>query len=262
MGNTVMAERWGDPITGGRRILSGLPKDDSTLTTHIGIAAVSPTGSALFLKTLSRRIAENSSLPQDLRFSVHHEPLAHYLEAIGRQDWMKVALLLRRSAELLARCGARFCVTPDAAVQQIIPAAADGSPIPWVSMADVTADQVAADGRKKVGIIGTELVMNSSTFQIPLGMRGVHVISPCESDRKEIDRIIFQELLLGIIRPESQAFAAQVISRLRADDGCDAVVLASSEAPLLVSAETSTLPIYQASDILAKHAVRYMAQGG
>jgi aspartate racemase len=227
--------------------------------THIGIAAVSPTGSALFLQTLSRRFAQEASLPPDARFSVHHEPLSEYLEAIARNDWLKVAMLLKRSNELLARCGAKFCITPDAAVQQVLQVASAGCPIPWVSMTDCVADEIIADGRKSVGIIGTELVMNSSTFQIPLGIRGVQVMTPDEGDRREMDRIIFQELLKGVIAPTSQAFAMEVIKRLRDEKGCDAVVLASSETPLLFeSAGPSPLPLYHASEILAHHAVRHM----
>jgi aspartate racemase len=225
---------------------------------HIGIAAVSPTGAALFLQTLSRRIAEDRSLPHDVRFSIHHEPLSEYLEAIAKNDWMKVALLLKRSNELLARCGAKFCITPDAAVQQVIQVASAGSPIPWLSMAECVAAEVATDGRRTVGIIGTELVMNSSTFQIPLGIRGIQVMTPDESDRREIDRIIFQELLKGIISHKSQTFASQVIGRLKHDKRCEAVVLASSEAPLLIEAGSSPLPVYHASEILAAHAVRHM----
>lgn len=228
------------------------------MSAHIGIAAVSPTGAALFLKTLSLRLSEDTSLPADVRFSVHHEPLEQYLDAISRNDWMKVALLLKRSNELLARCGAKFCITPDAAVQQVIQVAAAGSPIPWVSMADCVADEVAADGHKVVGIIGTELVMNSSTFQIPLGVRGIQVETPPEADRREIDRIIFKELLRGVTSTESQKFAARVIGELNTAKNCQAVILASSEAPLLIGAGASPLPVYHASEILARHAVRHL----
>jgi aspartate racemase len=74
-----------------------------------------------------------------------------------------------------------------------------------------------------------------------------------------MDRIIFQELLKGVIAPTSQAFAMDVIRRLRDEKGCDAVVLASSETPLLFeSAGTAALPLYHASEILAHHAVRHM----
>lgn len=228
------------------------------MNAHIGIAAVSPTGAALLLKTLALRLSEDTSLPPDVRFSVHHEPLEQYLDAINRNDWMKVALLLKRSNELLARCGAKFCITPDAAVQQVIQVAAAGSPIPWVSMAECVAEEVAAAGHKVVGIIGTELVMNSSTFQIPLGVRGIQVETPLEDDRREIDRIIFKELLRGVTNRESQAFAARVISDLRDQKHCQAVILASSEAPLLIEHGTSPLPVFHASEILARHAVRHI----
>lgn len=224
---------------------------------HIGIAAVSPTGAALFYQALSRHAAEMPQRHDELRFSVHNEPLAQYLDAINRDDWMKVGVLLRRSAELAARCGAKFCVTPDAAVQQAIQFASEGSPIPWLTMTDLVADAVAADKHKMVGIIGTDLVMNSSTFQIPLGVRGIQMIAPEEADRIEIDKIIYGELIKGHITTKSQAFATQVIAKLKYESKCGAVILASSETPLLVKPDNSPLPLYDASEILAVAALKY-----
>jgi aspartate racemase len=100
--------------------------------------------------------------------------------------------------------------------------------------------------------------MNSSTFQIPLGVRGIQVETPPEADRREIDRIIFKELLRGVTSTESQKFAARVIGELSTAKHCQAVILASSEAPLLIGAGASPLPVYHASEILARHAVRHL----
>lgn len=222
---------------------------------HIGVAAVSAVGGSIFLRTLSQLAAGTSNLPADFRCSFHHEPLAYYLDAIHKNDWERVSILLKRSNELLARCGAKFCVTPDAAVQQVLEHAQVGSAIPWLSMTDLVADRVWRDGHKRVAILGTDLVMNSSTFQIPLGLKGVHVQIPDPEDCREVDRIIFEELLYGKVVPKSLAYASQLIAKLKYEKQCDAVVLASSEAPLLVDKDSSALPVYHAAELLANEAI-------
>ncbi len=245
-------------INGGQTpaVNSGLLASSHSLgSAHIGIAAVSAVGGAIFLRTLSQLASSAGNLPADFRCSFHHEPLAHYLEAIHKNDWIRVSVLLKRSNELLARCGAKFCVTPDAAVQQVLELAGVGSAIPWVSMTDLVADQVSKDGHKRVAILGTDLVMNSSTFQIPLGLKGVQVQIPNPEDCHEVDRIIFEELLYGKVVPKSLAFASQLIAKLKYEKQCDAVILASSEAPLLVDKENSALPVYHAADLLASAAI-------
>lgn len=82
---------------------------------------------------------------------------------------------------------------------------------------------VAGDGRRTVGIIGTKLVMFSSTYQTPLGMRGVALLAPDERDADALEEIIFNELLVGHVR--RNRVVSRVIESL-AGRGCEAIILA------------------------------------
>lgn len=227
---------------------------------HLGIVGVSPEGAALFYQQVTRWAARLRGPNDQPRITVHNEPLSLYLDAIRRNDWHAVDRLLRRSADLLARCGASVCMSPDNVVQHAIQMAEVGSPIPWLGMTDLVAEAVARDGRKKVGIIGTKLVTNSSTYQTYLGLRGIHVESPGTDQAETLEQIIFGELIYGDIRPESRLEVLQMIARF-AGCGCEGVILACSEAPLLVTRENSPLPVYDAADILAEAAVRRTLSG-
>ena len=81
------------------------------------------------------------------------------------------------------------------------------------------------------------------------------MLAPGSSEVDELDRIIFQELLYGEIKAKSQQTVLGIIRNL-ADQGCEAIILASSEAPLVVTQAISPLPLYDAADILARGAVR------
>lgn len=225
------------------------------MTRHIGIVAVSPEGAALCYRQIFRQAAPFLSSERQLRVSLHGEPLGSYLSAVRAQDWHAVGDLLRRSANLLAECGAEFCLSPDNAIQHGVQLAEAGSPIPWLTMPDLVAKAVDQDNRRVVGIIGTKMVTTASTYQTHLGMRGVQVLAPGADEVDELDRIIFSELLYGEIKPKSQQTVLTVIRNL-ADRGCQAIILASSEAPLVVTQAVSPLPLYDAADILARGAVR------
>jgi aspartate racemase len=222
---------------------------------HLGIVGVSPEGVALLYRLLSRHGARLLPANHQPRISVHNEPLETYISAIRGNDWDLVGKHLRRSAELLARCGAGLCLTPDNAVQHGVQLAEVGSPVPWLSIPELVGNVLVADGRKTVGIIGTKLVMLSSTYQTPLGLKGLHLRPPTPEQVDRIDRIIFDELIYGYARPESEAFFEEVLRNL-AERGCDCVVIASSELPLVVRQERSALPIYDSTDILALEAIR------
>jgi aspartate racemase len=225
------------------------------VSSHIGIVGVSPEGAALFYRQIMREAAKVLPADEQPRITLHNEPLETYIAAIRNDDWHLVGKLLRRSAELLARCGAEFCLTPDNAVQHGVQLAEVGSPIPWLTMTELVAETVANESRRVVGIIGTKMVMNSSTYQTHLGLRGVQVLAPIEDHADRIDEIIFTELVYGQTRPESQLAVLNAISDL-ALRGCEGVILASSEASLLVTRENSPLPVYDSSEVLAIASVR------
>lgn len=224
------------------------------MTKHIGIVAASPEGAALFHRQISRHASELLEPHQHPAISVHNEPLASYVDAIQKDDWHRVGDLLRHSAELLARCGADFCMTPDNAVQHGVHLAEVGSPIPWVTMVDFVAEALGGDDRSVVGLIGTRLVTTGSTYQTTLGLRGVQVLVPEAEDIDELDRIIFHELVYGRVKESSVDAVRRVIDAL-ADRGCEGVILGCSEARLMVNESTSSIPLYDTVDLLARGAV-------
>lgn len=224
------------------------------MSSHIGIVGVSPEGAALFYRLVARHASRLRAPNDQPRISLHNEPLAMYIEAIRRDDWHGVGKLLRRSADLLSRCGASFCLTPDNAVQHGVQLAEVGSPVPWLTMPDLVGEAVQKDNRRTVGILGTKLVTHSSTYQTHLGLRGIRVLAPEDAEAEAVDQVIFGELIYGDARPESRELIGSIIHNL-CKRGCEAVILASSEIPLVVSAEESPCPLYDSADILALSAV-------
>ncbi|HYF13863.1 MAG TPA: amino acid racemase [Phycisphaerales bacterium] len=225
---------------------------------HIGIVGVSPEGAALFYRQVSRHAGRVAPPDRQPRVTLHNEPLSDYIDAIRRADWHTVGKLLRRSADNLARCGAQFCLTPDNAVQHGVHLAEVGSPIPWMPLAEHVSAALAADGRKVVGILGTQLVTKSSTYQTHLGLRGIQLLCPNDEQVEALDRIIFSELIFGSVRPESRELVRSVIRSLDAR-GCEAIILASSELPLVVAEEEYTIPCYDTAELLAEAAAKRAA---
>jgi aspartate racemase len=224
------------------------------MRTHLGIVGVSPEGVALFYRLLARRAGKARAQGEQPKLSVHNEPLADYIAALRADDWHTIGRLLRRSAEMLASCGAQCVMTPDNAVQHGVQLAEVGSPVPWLTMPALVGEAIARDNRKRVGIIGTKLVCFSSTYQTQLGLRGIRVSPPTEADANALDDIIFGELIYGSPRPESIAKIQTILQSMK-DAGCEAVILASSELPLALEDVVSPLPLYDSVDVLANAAL-------
>ena len=216
---------------------------------------MSPEGSALCYRRIARLASEIADADSRPLITLHNLPFATYLDAVYEGDWAKVGQMLRWSSETLAAAGADFCILPDNVAHYAMHFVEDQTPIPWVNMIDLVAEAVCRDGLKTVGIIGTKLLMTGSVYQTVLGMRGVVVHPPSDEDADRIDSVIFNELVEGRIEPESQQYFTDSIKRLQ-DNGCEGVILGSTETPLLLRTGVVGMPTYDPVELLVDAAMR------
>jgi aspartate racemase len=80
-------------------------------------------------------------------------------------------------------------------------------------------------------------------------------VRPSEEERTEINRIIFEELVYGLFKPDAVAYFQRVIGRMK-DAGCEAVVLGCTEIPLIMNDTNSPLPTLDSTRLLAHAALR------
>ncbi len=226
---------------------------------HIGIAAVSPEGSAFCYKLIGRRASEIDTPERRPLITLHNRPFSSYVEALARNDWPTVARMLAESARVLHEAGADFAVLPDNVAHHALPMIEGGSPIPWLNMIDLVAEAIVAAGCKKVGLVGTKYVTNGSTYQTVLGLKGLPLLVPPDDEADAIDRIIFTEAVFGRVRAASRLAVAQSIERL-AHRGCDALILGTTEGSLLFTIEESPLPVFDPVELLADRAIAFALQ--
>lgn len=221
---------------------------------HIGIVAVSPEGSATCYRLIGRRSSELPDPAQRPLVTLHNRPLSTYVDALARDDWKAVAQMLADSARVLASCGAEFCVLPDNVCHHALPMAESSSPIPWLNMIDLVADALKNEGCSHVGLIGTRYVASGSTYQIALGLRGMHLHVPPPEETEVIDRIIFQEAVHNRVRVQSRASVLKTVQALK-ERGCEALILGATEGSLLIPSDQSPMPLLDPVELLSEAAM-------
>jgi aspartate racemase len=180
--------------------------------------------------------------------SMHTPSLADYVRFLERNDWQGVGALMLASAEKLARVGADFLICPDNTIHQALPLIAHRSPLPWLHIAQAVADEAAARGFRRLGLLGTRWLLTGDVYP-------AEYIRPTADERDEISRIIMDELVCGVFRPEAIAYHQHVIATMK-QAGCDAAVLGCTEIPLIMDDENSPLPTLDSTRLLARAALR------
>src|ERR1700757_4504859 len=225
------------------------------MTQHIGIVACSAEGAALCYRTICLEGTELLGPHDHPEVSMHTHSLAEYVKFMDRNDWAGVAQLMMSSAEKLARGGADFLICPDNTVHQAFDLVEHRSPRPWLHIALEVAQEAGRNGYKRLGVLGTRSLMEGPVYRETLKNAGIEHRVPGAEQRERIHRIIFDELVQGTFLPRSQAYCTEVIRGLK-DEGCDAVALACTEIPLLMTPESSPLPMLDSTRILARAALR------
>ena len=186
---------------------------------------------------------------------MHSHSLAAYVQCLDRDDWQGVGELMLASANKLAQIGADFLICPDNTIHQALPYVQARSPIPWLHIAEVVAEAAVGRGFKYLGLTGTRWLVDSEVYPEKLEARGLEYLRPSAAERDEINRIIMDELVCGVFKPDAVAFHRQVIGRMK-DQGCDAVVLGCTEIPLIMNDGNSPLPTLDSTRLLARAALR------
>jgi aspartate racemase len=127
--------------------------------------------------------------------------------------------------------------------------------VPFVHIADTTADAVRARGLQTVGLLATAYTMEQDFYVGRLRDRhGLEVLVPGEADRAIVHRVIYDELCVGVVEDASRAEYRRIMATL-AERGAEAILLGCTEIDLLVGPEDSPVPVFDTTRLHAERAV-------
>jgi aspartate racemase len=219
---------------------------------HIGILAGTADGAALCYRTLSHEAERVMGPHAHPEMTMHALPLQRYLTHIDAGDWSSVAALMSKSASVLAHAGAELIICPNNTLHRAFHAVV--SPVPWLHIASAVEAEATRRGYRKVGLLGTQTVMEGAVYQPICDKQGIDVVLPPIFERMELDRIIRTELIRGDYTPRSRAYVRSIISSMAAAD-VEAVILGCTELPLLIPETQSDVPLLDSTRLLATAAL-------
>ncbi|MEP2102058.1 MAG: amino acid racemase [Parasphingorhabdus sp.] len=221
---------------------------------HIGILAHSAEGATLSFRTVWQEGVRKMGAHEHPRITMSGGAMAPTLELWERGDLAALRQIFWDDAKRLAAAGADFFILPDNTAHIALEEPGPDFPIPCLHIAEVVAAQAAADGRRHIGVLGTNWTMEGAVYKDALARRTLERSIPTPVDRETIHTAIFDELCLGDFRAETRAEFVRIIGDLQRK-GCDAVALVCTEIPLLITEDVSPLPIIDSTRLQAKAAV-------
>ena len=222
---------------------------------HIGIVSVSHEGAALCYQTICAEAASLMGEHFHPEITMHSFPLGEYLKSASKGDWERTAELLLKSVNKVALAGADFAICPANTAHEAFEFLEPLSPIPWLHIVEVIAEAAKNRGYAKLGILGTRFLMEGKVYPKVLSNRNIEVVIPKAEQRDQINSLIFDELVKGTLKDSTRDYFRQSVAELAAA-GCDAVVMACTEIPLVLRPEDVEIPLLDSTRLLAKAALK------
>ena len=184
------------------------------------------------------------------------------IEALQREGrWDDAGARLAAEAAGLVAAGAELLVLCTNTMHKVADAITDAVDVPFLHIADTTAEAVRARGLHSVGLLATAYTMEQDFYVGRLRDRhGLEVLVPEEADRRIVHRVIYEELCVGVIEDGSRDEYRRIMAAL-ADRGAEAILLGCTEIDLLVGPEDSPVPVFDTTRLHAERAVELAIAG-
>lgn len=213
------------------------------------IGGLSWESSAEYYRLLNRAVRDRLGGLHAANIVLHSLDFAPIAAMQAEGDWPALDRAMVEAAAALERSGADLLLICSNTMHRCAGAIEAASALPLIHIAGPVTAAIKAAGLGRVGLLGTAFTMEQDFYRGRMADAGLDVIVPDEAGRAAVHRIIYDELVQGVIREESRGAYQQVIAAL-IDRGAEAIILGCTEIMLLVGPEDSAVPLF---DTLALH---------
>ncbi|CNI08419.1 putative aspartate/glutamate racemase [Yersinia aldovae] len=182
----------------------------------------------------------------------------HEIEQLqAKGDWHTAAKVLADAAVSLKHAGAEVIVVCTNTMHKVADDIETACGLPLLHIADATAAQIKQQEINKIGLLGTRYTMEQNFYRGRLTEKHhIEVVIPESSDREIINRIIYEELCLGIISETSRNEYRRIMGEL-VHQGVQGIIFGCTEITLLVNENDTSLPVFDTTAIHARAAAEY-----
>ncbi len=220
------------------------------------IGGMSWESSAEYYRRINQQVRDHLGALRSARLLMYSVDFGPVEQAQHVGDWDAAAAILVQAARSLEAGGAECLMLCTNTMHKVAAPIQAATALPFLHIADPTAQAALAAGHLKVGLLGTAFTMEQDFLKQRLVDQGLQVLVPDAEERQAVHRIIYEELCVGIIRDDSRRLYQRVIQSLKAR-GAQAVILGCTEIGLLLKPEHSPVPLLDTTVLHAQAAVAF-----
>ncbi len=219
------------------------------------IGGVSPQSTEIYYRLLNEAARDRLGPAHSSKLILWSFDFDAIDRAYSARDWERYRGLVVEAGLALKRAGVDALMICSNTTHLAAQAVREAAGLAVIHVIDALAERIEASGARRPLLFGTPFVMEGDFYRNDLKSRfGIDTIVPQAADREEIRRIIFDELVQGIVSDHSRARLVAMINKAK---GADSVILGCTELSLILSQSDSALPVFDTTAIHAEAASRF-----
>ena len=220
------------------------------------IGGVSWQSSVEYYRLINQEVMQKLGAAHSAELIMYSLDFCPVAELEQQERWDDLAAVLVDAIKRLELAGAEFVLIASNTLHKVADQLEQFISIPLLHIADILAEEIGKTRISTVGLLGTRFVMEQDFYRDRLSAHGLKVLTPSSEARNSVHAIIYDELCLGKVLPESRERILKLIAELQMA-GAEAIILANTELPLLIHADDSPVRLFDTMAIHAASAVAF-----
>ena len=224
------------------------------------IGGMSWESSDLYYQIINRKVQQTLGGVHSCECVMYSVDFAEIAELQHKGQWDLLAQKMVSVAQKLELAGADIILLCTNTMHKLAPEIEKNINVPFLHIVDATAAAIQQKGYKKLGLLATKFSMEEDFLKSRYQQKfGIETIIPDEQDRADVHRIIYEELVKGIITEQSKQRYLEIIEKLVAQ-GAEGIISGCTEIELLIKPSDISVELFQTTKIHAEKAVEMALQ--
>ena len=171
--------------------------------------------------------------------------------------WQELEKMMVAAAKNLEKAGAELVVLCTNTMHMLSEAIVKNVSVPFLHIATATGEAIKQKGLEEVLLLGTRFTMEQDFYRTVLDTQfDVRNHIPNSKDRQEVHRIIYDELVHGVISDISRKNLLKIIGK-GINKGAQGVILGCTEIPLIIKQKDVEIPVFDTTEIHVDKALEF-----
>jgi aspartate racemase len=223
------------------------------------IGGMSWVSTAMYYDRINRIVQKRAAPMASAPLLIESLDFAQLYALREERDWQRAASVLIDSAKRLEGAGAEGLIIGANSMHRLYDDVAASVNIPILHIAEFVGMAIKRSGHTSAALIGTRNVMTESFYRKRLVAHGIDLLPPNMEFVELLDKIIYDELMVGKVTREAERTLKTIITK-KAKDGAQAIVLACTELDLVVDVDANVLPVFDSTRIHCEAAANWILE--